>query len=76
MLELNKIKNQSKSIVNNLKKRGIDVSKQIQLILDLDKKRIANQQSLDEILERYYRLVEWMNGLNHWKKYVIDSIRS
>ena len=50
MLELNKIKNQSKSIINNLKKRGIDVSKQIQLILDLDKKRIVNQQSLDEIL--------------------------
>ena len=50
MLELNKIKNQSEYIIHNLKKRGIDVSKKIQSILDLDKKRIANQQALDLIL--------------------------
>ena len=50
MLELNKIKNQSEYIIHNLKKRGIDVSKEIQSILDLDKKRIANQQALDLIL--------------------------
>ena len=36
--------------LRNIKKRAIDVSKQIQLKLDLDKKRIVNQQSLDEIL--------------------------
>jgi len=50
MLEINNIKANTTDIIVSLKKRGIDVSKNIKLILELDKQRINNQQKLDNLL--------------------------
>tara|TARA_B100001250_G_scaffold116455_1_gene98735 strand:- start:16564 stop:17838 length:1275 start_codon:yes stop_codon:yes gene_type:complete len=50
MLEINKIKANTADIINSLKKRGIDVEKNINLILKLDKQRILTQQQLDKLL--------------------------
>ena len=50
MLEINNIKANTTDIIGSLKKRGIDVSKNIKLILELDKQRINNQQKLDNLL--------------------------
>ena len=50
MLEVSKIRTEQKSIIAKLKKRGIDAINNINLILELDQKRIANQQKLDVIL--------------------------
>jgi len=50
MLELNKIKQNFQIIINDLKKRGIDATSNLNNILDLDTQRIANQQRLDAIL--------------------------
>ena len=50
MLEINNIKANTTDIIGSLKKRGIDVAKNINLILELDKQRINNQQKLDNLL--------------------------
>ena len=50
MLEINKIKANTTDIINSLKKRGIDVEENINLILKLDKQRILTQQQLDKLL--------------------------
>ena len=50
MLEINKIKADTDFIIKSLQKRGINIAPTIHLILDLDKKRISNQQNLDTIL--------------------------
>ena len=50
MLEINKIKANTTEIIGSLKTRGIDVTKNINLILELDKQRINNQQKLDNLL--------------------------
>ena len=58
MLEINKIKNNTDSIIENLKKRGIDVKKNIDLILNLDQIRIANQQALDKVLQESNQIAQ------------------
>ena len=50
MLEINKIKANTSDIIDSLKTRRIDVEKNINLILELDSLRIANQQNLDNLL--------------------------
>jgi len=50
MLELNTIKHHASSIIEKMKKRGINVTKNINAIVDLNKQRIDNQQILDSIL--------------------------
>lgn len=50
MLEINKIKADTDFIIKSLQKRGLNIAPTIHLILDLDKKRISNQQNLDTIL--------------------------
>ncbi|MAZ55532.1 MAG: serine--tRNA ligase [Flavobacteriales bacterium] len=50
MLEINKIKANTTDVIGSLKTRGIDFTKNINLILELDKQRINNQQKLDNLL--------------------------
>jgi len=50
MLEINKIKANTTDVIKSLQKRGLDVNQNINLILELDKQRIINQQQLDNLL--------------------------
>ena len=47
MLEITKIKEETSEVIERLKKRGVDMSNQINLVLKLNEDRIANQQKLD-----------------------------
>ena len=50
MLEISKIKHNTEFVVDSLKKGGVDVKKDLELVLELDQNRIENQQKLDNIL--------------------------
>jgi len=50
MLEINTIKKNPDLIIKKLEKRGLDVQKDINLILELNNQRIENQQKLDSML--------------------------
>ncbi len=58
MLEINKIKNNADLIIKNLKKRGIDVKRNIDFILNLDQSRISNQQKLDKVLQESNQIAQ------------------
>ena len=68
MLEVSKIRANSQSIIEQLKKRGTDHSKNIQLILDLDQERIANQQRLDSLLGEGNQIAKKIGELAKEKK--------
>ena len=58
MLEIHKIKENTSGIVHDLKKRGIEVEKNIELVLQLDKQRIKNQQELDALLSEGNKIAQ------------------
>ena len=56
MLGLQYIQENKKSIINGIKKRGIDSSKIIEKIIDLDKKRKEKQTELDSHLANFNKI--------------------
>ena len=50
MLEVSKIRNQKTIIIENLKKRGINIDKELNDLLSYDQERISNQQIMDDLL--------------------------
>ena len=58
MLEINKIKENKQSVIESLKKRGVDITKEIGMLLNLDKERIENQQKLDQILNEGNKIAQ------------------
>tara|TARA_B100000700_G_scaffold330049_2_gene454351 strand:+ start:380 stop:1648 length:1269 start_codon:yes stop_codon:yes gene_type:complete len=74
MLELHKIKSSSEEIATNLKKRGVDVGKQLNTIIALDKKRIANQQQLDNMLAEGNKIAQKIGVMSQEKK--LDEIQT
>ena len=69
MLEVSKIRINAQSIIEQLKKRGADHTKNIKLILDLDQKRIANQQRLDSLLSEGNQIAKKIGELAKEKKF-------
>ena len=63
MLEIHKIKENTSGIVHDLKKRGIEVEKNIELVLQLDKQRIKNQQELDALLSEGNKIAQQIGQL-------------
>ena len=63
MLEIHKIKENTSGIVHDLKKRGIEVEKNIELVLQLDKQRIKNQQELDALLSEGNQIAQQIGQL-------------
>ena len=63
MLELNLIKKNSADIIRKLAKRGDDYSQRINSILQLNQKRIQNQQELDTILEKSNKIGQLIGQL-------------
>ncbi|MBJ04501.1 MAG: serine--tRNA ligase [Flavobacteriales bacterium] len=63
MLELNLIKKNSAEIIQKLAIRGGDYSQKINDILDLNEKRIKNQQALDEALRESNKIGQLIGQL-------------
>lgn len=56
MLIVSDLINNGIEIIESLKKRNKDFSKEIHLIIDLDKKRRSTQSKLDELLSKQNKL--------------------
>ena len=69
MLELSRIKNNPEFILEKLKKRGCNVKKEINLIIELDEKRVKNQQILDDILADGNQIAKKIGELARDKKF-------
>ena len=63
MLGLRYIQENKKSIINWIKKRGIDASKIIEKIIDLDKKRKEKQTELDNHLANSNKIAKEIGTL-------------
>ena len=63
MLGLRYIQENKKSIINGIKKRGIDYSKIIEKIIDLDKKRKEKQKELDNHLANSNKIAKEIGTL-------------
>ena len=63
MLGLRYIQENKKSIINGIKKRGIDSSKIIEKIIDLDKKRKEKQTELDNHLANSNKIAKEIGTL-------------
>ena len=63
MLGLRYIQENKKSIINGIKKRGIDSSKIIEKIIDLDKKRKEKQTELDNHLANSNKIAKEIGSL-------------
>ena len=63
MLEINKIKANTADVIKSLEKRGLDVNQNINLILELDKQRIINQQQLDNLLAEWNQIAKKIGEL-------------
>ena len=63
MLSLRYIQENKKSIINGIKKRGIDSSKIIEKIIDLDKKRKEKQTELDNHLANSNKIAKEIGTL-------------
>ena len=63
MLGLKYIQENKKSIINGMKKRGIDSSKTIEKIIDLDKKRKEKQTELDNHLANSNKIAKEIGAL-------------
>ena len=69
MLEINTIKKNPDLIIKKLEKRGVDVKKDINLILELNNQRIENQQKLDSMLAEGNQLAQNIGQFAKEKKF-------
>jgi seryl-tRNA synthetase len=63
MLEINKIKNNPDLIIESLKKRGINLKDKIDLILNLNQRRVFNQKDLDNSLRQGNQIAQKIGKL-------------
>ena len=77
MLEIGKIKNHSSEIIKSLQKRGIDVTDDLSELLNLNQKRITNQQKLDLILTDSNQIAQHIGQLAKEQKFsTIDKLKT
>ncbi len=69
MLQINKIRENPDLIIEKLNKRGKNIEKDIHLILQLNEKRIQNQQKLDSILAKGNQIAQTIGILAKEKKF-------
>ena len=69
MLQINKIRENPDLIIEKLNRRGKNIEKDIRLILQLNEKRIQNQQKLDSILAKGNQIAQTIGILAKEKKF-------